>query len=143
MSKQLALALAAGGAATAAVIASAASLGSLNSTDLAAGTHEVVACDSNGVDVSYTTGFEGGDYRVTSITLSNVADACDGQDVKITLSDGTNQLGEATQTAAQFTGATTADQQTQDFDVDGLPTAAPLASAVTDVFVVISGTTTP
>ena len=57
MSKQLLLALGAGGAAAAAVVSSAASIGSVNSTDLGAGTQVVASCDSN-IDVSYTTSYD-------------------------------------------------------------------------------------
>jgi hypothetical protein len=137
MSKQLMLALGAGGAATAAVVASAASLGSVDSTDLAAGTTVVAPCDANGIGVSYTTEFNAGSYKVASVTLTGVDDDCEAQDVKISLSDGTASLGEATQTAATFTGS--ADAKTADFDVDGLASAFPVASAVTSVAVVISG----
>ncbi len=137
MSKQLVLALGAGGAAAAAVVASAASIGTVNSTDLAAGTTVVAPCDSDGIDVSYTTSFTSGDYRVASVTLSGVHANCNGQDVKITLSDGTNSLGEATALAVTFTG--TGNALTADFPVDGLSSAFPLASAVTGAAVVISG----
>jgi hypothetical protein len=137
MSKQLMLALGAGGAAAAAAVASAASIGTVNSTDLAAGTSVVAPCDSDGIDVSYTTEFNNGEYKVSSITLDGVHANCNGQDVKITLSDGTTSLGEATALAVTFTG--TGNALTGDFAVDGLASAFPLASAVTGVAVVISG----
>lgn len=133
MSKQLILALGAGGAAAAAVVASAASIGTVNSTDLAAGVSTVTPCDSDGIDVSYTTAYNAAtdEYDVTSVTLSGVADACIGQRVKITLSDGTASLGEADVAVPVYTGAL--DAQTADFAV-----TAPAAD-VTNLAVVISG----
>jgi len=143
MSKQLMLALGAGGTAAAAVVASAANIGTVNSTDLAAGTDVIAACDGNGVDVSYTTTFVAGEYKVSTITLEGVDDACDGQDVKVTLSDGTTSLGEAVDLAFTFIDPDpdpgSPDDLTGDFAVDALPAALPLASAVTSVAVVISG----
>ncbi len=137
MSKQLILALGAGGAAAAAVVASAASIGTVNSTDLAAGVTTVTPCDSDGIDVSYTTAYNAltEEYDVTTVTLADVAAACLGQRVKITLSDGTASLDEADVAVPVYAGLL--DQRTADFVV-----AAPAAD-VTDVAVVISGTTTP
>lgn len=85
MSK-LFLALGAGGAVTAAVVASAATIGSVNSTDLGAGTTVVASCDSS-VDVDYTTSYDSteGGYKVATVTLSNLANACIGQDVTLTV----------------------------------------------------------
>lgn len=133
MSKQLMLALGAGGAAAAAVVASAASIGTVNSTDLAAGTGVVAPCDSDGIDVTYTTAYNAAtdQYDVTTVTLAGVADACIGQRVKITLNDGTVSLDEADVAAPTYTGGV--DAQTADFTV-----AAPAAD-VTGVAVVISG----
>ncbi|ABL81199.1 MULTISPECIES: hypothetical protein [unclassified Nocardioides] len=136
MSKQLILALGAGGAAAAAVVASAASIGTVDSTDLGAGTTVVASCDSS-IDVSYTTAYNAttGEYDVSSVTLDHVAAACIGQRVKIALSDGTSSLAEADVAVPVYTGLL--DDQTADFTVN-----APAAD-VTEVAVVISGTTTP
>ncbi|GAW52164.1 MULTISPECIES: hypothetical protein [unclassified Nocardioides] len=133
MSKQLMLALGAGGAATAAVVASAASLGSVNSTDLGAGTSVIASCDSDNIDVSYTTAYQTGNYKVTSVTLSNVAAACIGQRVKITLADGTATPQEIDQATPTWTGLL--DARTADFTV----ASPPLAEDVVGVSVVISG----
>lgn len=130
MSKQLLLALGAGGAATAAVVASAATLGSVDSTDLGAGTSVVASCDTGGIDVSYTTAFSAGEYKVTTVTLDSVAAACDGQDVAVTLYDAANSSqGSGSSSAVTFTGGTA------DVTID-IP--AP-AEDVTGVAVVISG----
>jgi len=133
MSKQLVLALGAGGAAAAAVVASAASIGTVDSTDLAAGTTIVSPCDTDGIDVSYTTSYNAttDEYDVSTVTLAGVADACIGQRVKITLNDGTIALDEADVATPVYTGAT--DDQSADF------TVAASAEAVTGVAVVISG----
>ncbi len=85
MSKQLMLALGAGGAAAAAVGASAASIGTVNSTDLGAGTTVVAECDSS-IDVSYTTAFVADQYDVSTVTLSGIDDvACATQAIKVTV----------------------------------------------------------
>ncbi len=85
MSKQLVLALGAGGAAAAAVVASAASIGTVDSTDLGAGTSVVAACDGT-IDVSYTTAFAVDHYNVSTVTLSGIDDvACATQGIKVTV----------------------------------------------------------
>ena len=134
MSKQLLLALGAGAAATAAVVASAATLGSVDSTDLGAGTQVVASCDSDGIDVSYTTGFSDGEYRVTAVTLEGIAATCATQGVKVTLYDADDDRvgeGSATLVAPTLVGTTA------NVDIT-VPGAAP-AEDVTGVAVVISG----
>ena len=130
MSKQLLLALGAGGAATAAVVASAATLGSVDSTDLGAGTSVVASCDTDGIDVSYTTSFSAGEYKVTAVTLDGVDSGCDGQDVKVTLYDAAN--------SAQGSGSSSAVTFTANSAVVGIDTPAS-AEDTTGVAVVISG----
>ena len=140
MSKHLLLALGAGGAATAAVVASAATIGTVDSTDLAAGTSVVASCDSDGIAVSYTTAYDAtlGGYRVSSVTLDGVADACVGQSVGITLKGAANvSLAAVGPSTPTYTG--TADDNTADFAVSGSVSAV----LVTGVAVVISGETTP
>lgn len=130
MSKQLLLALGAGGAATAAVVASAATLGTVDSTDLGAGTSVVASCDTDGIDVSYTTSFSAGEYKVTAVTLDGVDANCDGQDVKVTLYDAANTpQGAGSSSAVTFTAGTA---------VVGIGTPAS-AEDTTGVAVVISG----
>ncbi|GAA3215743.1 hypothetical protein [Microbacterium terregens] len=135
MSKQLALAIGAGVLAFAAVVASAASLGTVTSDNLGAGTTVVASCDTvGGVNVSYTTVYDAtaSQYKVSSVTLSGVDAACNGQAVKISLYGAAGaELGTAS--GAAVTGANT-------FTVVA-PT--PLAQAVTGAAVVISGVTTP
>ena len=128
MSKSLVLALGAGGAAAAAVVASAASIGSVNSTDLGAGTSVVASCDSDGIDVSYTTAYDGttGAYRVATVDLDGLAAACDGQAIEITLAGPTATVLQT------VTG--TVSGATQSFPVTSVP-----AASLTQVAVVISG----
>ncbi|GAA1791629.1 hypothetical protein GCM10009795_041660 [Nocardioides hankookensis] len=101
MSKQLLLALGAGGAVTAAVVASAATLGTVNSTDLGAGVNVVASCDDDDISVDYTTEYSSdtGSYTVASVTLSDVDVACAGQSIDVTLADdGNADLGTASGT---------------------------------------------
>lgn len=89
MSKHLLLALGAGGTATAAVVASAASLGTITSESLGSSRATITACDTNfttDYDTAYdaTLGGTGG-YEVSSVNLAGLAAACDGLDMKITL----------------------------------------------------------
>ena len=134
MSKQLLLALGAGGAATAAVVASAASLGTVDSTDLGAGTSVVSSCDDDGIDVSYTTAFSGGAYKVATVRLDGVDDACAGQGVKVTLYDDSgDSVGSGALTSSAFAG------NTADVTISGTASA----EAVEGVAVVISHIPSP
>lgn len=76
-----------------AVFGSAASLGGLDSERLGAGASVVASCDTDGVKVSYEQTYspapEPG-YKVTEVTVSGVADACDGQTLAVTLADSGN-----------------------------------------------------
>lgn len=137
MSKQLLLALGAGGAAAAAVVASAASIGSVNSTDLGAGTQVVSSCDSS-IDVSYTTGYDGtlGGYVVETVTLDNVAAACAGQAIDITLANASGaSLGSATGTMP-VSPATSSGSLTV---TPTAPATSVSAEDVVNVAVVVSG----
>jgi len=111
------------------VVASAASLGGLTSTDLGASDSVVASCDTDGIAVAYTTAYDATDarYEVTNVNLSGVAAACAGQDIKVTLADSTDaSIGTAN---ALSSGAT------QSLTV----AAAPGAEAVANISVVISG----
>lgn len=72
-----------------AVVASAATLGGLNSEALGSGDTVVVACDADGVDLAYTTSYNGaqGTYVVTAATVSDISAACVGQDLSLTVAD--------------------------------------------------------
>ncbi len=118
-SKPLMLSIGAGGAAIAAVVASANSLGGVTTSTLGAGTHLVASCDSDGVGVSYTTSFLNGDYTVATADVSGINVACAGKNIKVTLYDadgdaieeGTGTLGAAplTEASIALAGDTTAE----------------------------------
>ncbi len=131
------VAVLAGLAIAGAVGASAASLGGLNSDDLGADTGDVASCDTNGIDVGYDTSFDGttGEYVVTSINLSDINAACEGQTFDLTLlgddgaGDPTVLLQTETGTIAQVSGA-----QSIDTTGDGLT-----AESITGLAMSISG----
>lgn len=72
-----------------AVVASASTLGGITPDKLAAQDAVVAACDTTGVTTSHTSAWDSTDkrYEVTSVTVKGVADACDGQTLKVTLAD--------------------------------------------------------
>lgn len=100
MSKQLVLALAAGTTAFAGVVGSAATLGGVTSDDLGADTALVASCDTDGVDIAYTTEIDAtsGDYEVTDVEVSGIDDGCAGQAISVSLLNdaGNSELGSAT-----------------------------------------------
>jgi hypothetical protein len=108
------------------VAASAATLGGVRSDQLGADVGVVASCDTDGVDVAFTTIFSGGEYVVTEVVLSDVSDDCDGQDVSVLLTADAGTLGSGT-TQADASGTVT------------VPVSASSAKAVTGVAVVISG----
>ena len=65
------------------IAASAASLGGINSADVGADTTVVTSCDTDGVDV---------EFRWRRVIVTGIADACLGQQISMTISDGTNQV---------------------------------------------------
>lgn len=115
-----------------AVVGSAASLGGLTSPALGAGATVVAACDTDGVSVSYTQSYSTtapAGYKVTAVTVSDVADSCDGQTISVTLSDAAD-TSLASGTVAVPTSAATSHA------VSLTPAAA--AGAVTKTHVVIA-----
>lgn len=83
-----------------AVIASASTLGGLTPDKMAAEDATVAACDTNGITTSQTSAWDATDkrYEVTGLTVKGVADTCDGQTIKVTLTNATGgaSLSEAT-----------------------------------------------
>jgi hypothetical protein len=67
----------------ASTFASAASLSGVNSADLAAGTSAVETCDPGGVTVAYTVILG----LVTQVTVGDIAPACAGGILKVTLAN--------------------------------------------------------
>jgi hypothetical protein len=78
------------------VFAMAASLGGITSSKVGADNTAVTSCDTDGVATSYATAWDATDerYEITSVTVSNVDDACDGQTLSVSLTDSTGaQIG--------------------------------------------------
>lgn len=91
-----------------AVVAMAASLGGITSSNLGADNTTVASCDTDGVGVSYTTAWDATDarYEVTAVTVTGVDDNCDGQNMSVSLTDsGNTQIGTGT-LAIPVSGAT-------------------------------------
>jgi hypothetical protein len=107
MSKRKTLAVVAAVAAFAAVSASAATLGGLNSASLGADTSVVASCDTDGVAVSYTTAYHAAskEYRVSAVDLSGIAGTCDTGTIKVTLASDSASLGETSGTVAGSTAS--------------------------------------
>ena len=81
-----------------AVFASAASLGGITSGNVGADDASVVSCDTDGVTTSYATSWDATDdrYEVTSVTVTNINNACDGKTLSVSLLDSAgnpNQIG--------------------------------------------------
>jgi hypothetical protein len=97
-----------------AVFAMAASLGPITSGQVGASDAAVTACDTDGVTTSYASSWDATDerYEVTSVTVTGIANACDGRplSVSLTQTDGT-QIGSGTVTvpsdALAFTATVT------------------------------------
>lgn len=89
--KKTLIALGAGLTVFAGVFAMAASLGGITSTKVGADNTAVASCDTDGVASAYTTAWDATDkrYEVTAVTVSGVADACDGQTLSVSLTDST------------------------------------------------------
>lgn len=90
------LAILAGLVIFAGVSALAASLGGITSDKVGADNTTVASCDTDGVSTSYATAWDATDkrYEVTSVTVSGVNDACDGQTLNVSMTDSTGaQIG--------------------------------------------------
>lgn len=108
----------------------AATLG-VTGTDLGAGNAAVASCDTDGVSTNYDNAWDATDkrYEVTTVTVTGIADTCDGKLLKVALTDSANaMLGDGSVTVP--TGAGTS------ATVSTL-SANPAASAVLNVHVVI------
>lgn len=124
MKKSLARAIAAGTFAVAVgagiIAASAATLGGLSSTNLGADNVVVAACDTDGINISYSTSYNAATQKflVPGATVSNVATACAGQVMKVELTGAAGvalspatevTLGSATSQNVVFASPTKAD----------------------------------
>jgi hypothetical protein len=122
------VAVLAGLAITGLIGAAAASLGGINSDSLGADTGVVSSCDSDGVDVAYSYAFSAGlgEYVVTGVTVSAIDEACDGQTLAVTLSDGDDVVLGSGSAPVDDSGAVTV----------SIPAAS--AEAVENIAIVIS-----
>jgi hypothetical protein len=102
MKGRILVALATGATVCSIVVGMAATLGGITTGKLGADDAVVAACDTNGVSTGYTTSYSStatAGYKVGSVTVSGIADACDGETMSVTLTGASNtSLGEQTAT---------------------------------------------
>lgn len=112
---------------------SAASLGGVTSNGLGADDTIVASCDTDGVTTSYATAYNTtstAGYKVASVTVGGLNDACDGKTIEVRLTGGSDaslenisktiETGAGTSTTLNFANST-------------------LAESVTGVHIVIAG----
>jgi hypothetical protein len=105
--KRLTIALG-GAVALGLTVASAATLGGLNSKSLGASDTIVSSCDENGVAIDYENSYDkvSGKYVTTAVNFSGVNSLCDGKTLNVTLKDGNaTALASATTTVALTNGS--------------------------------------
>lgn len=113
------------------IVASAASLGGIDSDQFGADAAVVAACDNDGVDVEYTNTYDAvaQEYIVEEVVVKDVALGCTGLELKLTLIDAVN--------ASLWIGTTNVTGGTVTLDV---PTASAIGSAdVHKVAILIAG----
>lgn len=137
--KRMAYGVMGGAMAFAAVFGAAASLGTITSDKVGADDTTVASCDTNGVTTDYTTAYNTtttAGYKVDTVVVSGIADACDGQTMKITLTGASNAtLAEATATVDVNSTANPADTG----DSISILSQNALAESVQGIHIVISG----
>jgi hypothetical protein len=97
------VAVLAGLAITGLIGAAAATLGGIRSDNLGADAAAVESCNTGGVDVAYTYGYDAdsAEYVVTEVTVSDIDTACVGQTIEVTLADvDGEELGDASDTVS-------------------------------------------
>ncbi len=129
-------------------VASAATLGGINSTSLGADQAEITSCESDGVRVESLTRFEPaadsgrGAYVVDRVKVSDIARACDGQTLSVTLVGASGAaLSEASATLAATGNPGNPNNPPNRAAIEAtLPvTPQPMAQDVIRVAVVITG----
>jgi hypothetical protein len=111
LNKRTLIAIVAGLVVFGGVFAMAASLGGVTSNKLGADNVAVASCDTDGVSAAYNTAWSATNkrYEVTGVVVSGVNDACDGQNLSVSLTDssgaqiGTGTLAIPTSAATSFT----------------------------------------
>jgi hypothetical protein len=113
MKKRILIALAVASLAFVSVFAMAASL-NVTSPSLGADSETVSSCDTDGVSTTYGNSFSSGSYKVTSVTVSGIADACGPKGLKVTLATAAGAAvgGEGTVATLSSSWAGTADART-------------------------------
>lgn len=109
-------------------LASAAQL-NVNSSALGAGTTVVASCD-DAVDVDFTTAYATGSYQASAITVSDIADTCEGQLIRVTVTAGSTVV-----VSDVVASKTIADGETS----VTFPFAAQAAKDIDGVSIVIAG----
>jgi len=103
-SKRVLIAGIAGTAVFGAVVASAATLGTITTQSLGAANSVVASCDTDGVNLNFTNSAytsPGPNYGTTSITVTGINVACNTKPIKVTLKNAANgSLAEFTGTVA-------------------------------------------
>ncbi|MFZ4720336.1 MAG: hypothetical protein ACOYMR_12985 [Ilumatobacteraceae bacterium] len=114
--------------------ASASSLGNLNSDSVGSGDTIVASCDSDGMNISYTTGYNAvsGKNEISGVTLTGISTACNGLDATLTLRQGNASLSSTNASSLLVTG--TGASATASFSVNGAD-----AALVDGVSLVIQG----
>ena len=90
------------------VFAMAANLGGITSGQVGADDAIVTSCDTDGVTTSYASSWDATDgrYEVTSVTVTGIADTCDGETLSVSLTDTAGaQIGSGSVTIPTAAGA--------------------------------------
>ncbi len=83
--------------------ASAATLGGITGNSLGAEVAVVASCDTDGVAVAYTTGYNAtsGAYDATAVNVTGINSACNGNTIELTVKNGAGTaLGSGSSTVA-------------------------------------------
>ena len=113
---------------------SAASLGGLNAESLGADDAIVASCDTDGVNTAYTTAYNttgSAGYKVATVTVSGLNNACDGKSIEVRLTGSSNSSLESVSKTVETDGAVTTTTLTFG--------SSTLAENVTGVHVVVAG----
>lgn len=128
MKRKPILSLVTGAIAFSTAIAFAASL-TVSSTSLGAGNAAVASCDTDGIAVAYSPTYDAAlpGFKVSSVSLSNIAAGCAGRTVNVEVVNGSNvSLANGSLTIAGTTASVTL-------------SASPNAADVANVHAVIAG----
>lgn len=77
---------------------SAATLGAINARSIGSSGSVVTSCDTNGLtlDYTYTYDLASARYNATTVTAAGINSACNGQTLRITVTDGTTSASGST-----------------------------------------------